>query len=304
MPRKLPWLTQSTAKKKEAVTSFEGPKTSRPTKRQRVFTPEFDEEEENEFIRAGASNARKGKERAERAMSSSPIRSSAEEGPPPKEYMKEGVGADDDWMMVEDEFLATATLFTKHLHQAEYARLRKLHVETKPTAGGRPILQNGKVPAETKNRLSAEAKAKAQWNSIQKSFGYEEGEYPSSPERSNLRGLTKGPPPSAALTASQRQAKPKQRRDLSPPRRRRETTTPTARQSNRSILAGVAKELDGISASDDSDDLDAPARLRQPVRPAMSRNRKVFGASNITTTIAHNIETGIIISFLHLRFPR
>ncbi|KAF2804847.1 uncharacterized protein BDZ99DRAFT_502294 [Mytilinidion resinicola] len=285
MPRKLPWLTQSTAKAKQAASSSEGPKAARPAKRQRLVTPEFDEYEENEFIRADASNVRKGKERAERAMSSSPIRSSAEEGPPPKEYMKEGIGADDDWMMVEDEFLATATLFTKHLHQAEYARLRKLHVETKPTAGGMPTLQNGKMPAETKNRLSAEAKATAQWNLIQKSFGYEEGEHPSSPERSNLRGLTKGPPPSAVLSANPRQPKPKPRRDSSPPQRRRETTTTSARQSNRSILAGAAKELNGISASDDSDDLDAPARPRQSAKPAMSRAQKCFGGPNTSKSL-------------------
>lgn len=47
--------------------------------------------------------------------------------PPPRvEFMREGSEADDAWIMVEDEFWSTAKLFTQHLHQAEYYRLKQL----------------------------------------------------------------------------------------------------------------------------------------------------------------------------------
>ena len=40
--------------------------------------------------------------------------------------MHPGLNADDIYVMVEDEFLATAQLYTQHLHQAEYQRLKAL----------------------------------------------------------------------------------------------------------------------------------------------------------------------------------
>ncbi|PGH11744.1 hypothetical protein AJ80_07005 [Polytolypa hystricis UAMH7299] len=42
--------------------------------------------------------------------------------PPPEELMREGLDGDDLYIMVEDEFLATAQMFTRHLHHAEYLR--------------------------------------------------------------------------------------------------------------------------------------------------------------------------------------
>ena len=40
--------------------------------------------------------------------------------------MIDGMENDDGWMMVEDELLTTARLFTAHLHHAEYQRLKEL----------------------------------------------------------------------------------------------------------------------------------------------------------------------------------
>ncbi|KAF2859231.1 hypothetical protein K470DRAFT_271797 [Piedraia hortae CBS 480.64] len=56
--------------------------------------------------------------------SSSPILDAAPAGPPPVEYMRPG---DEEWRMVEDEFLATAQTFTRHIHHAEYERLMQKH---------------------------------------------------------------------------------------------------------------------------------------------------------------------------------
>lgn len=43
--------------------------------------------------------------------------------------MREGLVGDDLWIMVEDEFMMTAREFTRHLHQAEYDRLKRLAKE-------------------------------------------------------------------------------------------------------------------------------------------------------------------------------
>lgn len=53
---------------------------------------------------------------------------------------------DDEWMMVEDEFLETAKLFTRHLHIAEYEKLKATIEEKKKEAAGiaRPVIANAK----------------------------------------------------------------------------------------------------------------------------------------------------------------
>ncbi|KAK4161555.1 hypothetical protein QBC43DRAFT_217393 [Cladorrhinum sp. PSN259] len=55
----------------------------------------------------------------------SPSTSPAPE-PPKEEFMIDGVDHDDRYRMVEDEFLCVASQFTKHLHAAEYQRLKGL----------------------------------------------------------------------------------------------------------------------------------------------------------------------------------
>lgn len=75
--------------------------------------------------------------------------------------MRAGLDADDMYIMVEDEFLATAQLYTAHLHHAEYQRLKALSRNrnvkspdiTRPVSG--PALRD-----ETRKRKAAEARAK------------------------------------------------------------------------------------------------------------------------------------------------
>lgn len=57
--------------------------------------------------------------------------------------MRAGTGADDAWMMVEDEFLATASLYTGHLHAAAYA-VQKRRAEAK----GRKVLRTLERPTD------------------------------------------------------------------------------------------------------------------------------------------------------------
>ncbi|KAL8949956.1 MAG: hypothetical protein Q9222_003967, partial [Ikaeria aurantiellina] len=61
--------------------------------------------------------------------------------------------------MVEDEFLSTATLYTSHLHHAEYVRLKKLAASKPPhnkSLENRPTDSITALRLETKRKKSAE----------------------------------------------------------------------------------------------------------------------------------------------------
>ncbi|KAI4945945.1 hypothetical protein J4E91_007386 [Alternaria rosae] len=64
---------------------------------------------------------------------------------------------DDEWMMVEDEFLETAKLFTRHLHIAEYEKLKAIIEEKKKEAA--EVTRS--VVANAKRSTSGEMKEKA-----------------------------------------------------------------------------------------------------------------------------------------------
>ncbi|EGD86009.1 uncharacterized protein TERG_02275 [Trichophyton rubrum CBS 118892] len=98
MPRVLPW-------------ELDEPKRERST-------PERPIKRELGAQRSSTSTALSG--RLNRTPSTSPVRE-----PPSEELMINGLDADDQYIMVEDEFLSTARSFTAHLHRAEYTRKRK-----------------------------------------------------------------------------------------------------------------------------------------------------------------------------------
>ena len=62
---------------------------------------------------------------------------------------------DDGWMMVEDEFLQTAKLFTRHLHLAEYERLRKELRASKGKEVVRPVVASAKPNIEYQLKTKA-----------------------------------------------------------------------------------------------------------------------------------------------------
>ncbi|KAL8883153.1 MAG: hypothetical protein Q9192_007408 [Flavoplaca navasiana] len=80
-------------------------------------------------------------------------------------YMREGLSHDDIYIMVEDEFLSTAQLFTSHLHHAEYVRL-KIAAKARnassllpnSNAMSRPTDSITTMRAETKKKKEAEAR--------------------------------------------------------------------------------------------------------------------------------------------------
>lgn len=128
MPRRLPWEIEDSKSSK--------PKLPRATPRKRVKVDAGDGDAFSDTTESTPKKRRTGKmntkdpgpdssEHPTRSLGRTP--SSSPPPPPPKrELMREGLDGDDIWIMVEDEFLETAATFTRHLHQAEYKRLKNL----------------------------------------------------------------------------------------------------------------------------------------------------------------------------------
>ena len=117
MPRKLPWLADAAPKRGKAK---DVPSSSPKPKRKRDSSPEDLVDSDLNAI-GSVTPEQKPKRRPDRTPSTSPP-----PAPPDVEYMREGYNADDIYVMVEDEFLSTAKVFTQYIHHAEYVRLKKL----------------------------------------------------------------------------------------------------------------------------------------------------------------------------------
>ncbi|KAJ4315887.1 hypothetical protein N0V94_005715 [Neodidymelliopsis sp. IMI 364377] len=110
----------------------------------------------------------------ERAPSSSP--------PPLSDYalpyaepMRKGTSKfdlqDDEWMMVEDEFLETAKLFTRHLHIAEYDRLKEsIEAKKKEAEISRPVVAGAKRSVEGTMKEKAKVQNSKQKRAIRDVF--------------------------------------------------------------------------------------------------------------------------------------
>jgi hypothetical protein len=101
---------------------------------------------------------------------------------PQVEYMRKGVSKfdlrDDEWMMVEDEFLETAKLFTRHLHIAEYDKLKE-RIEAKKkeqVQAVKPVVAGGKLSVEETMKKKAEVQAKRQHKAIRDVFASQDDE--------------------------------------------------------------------------------------------------------------------------------
>nr|POF16289.1 hypothetical protein CFP56_23807 [Quercus suber] len=170
MPRNLPWISEAAASKKR-TSEAQRPPVSR---QDREGTPE-DLVDANLNATGVVTPERRRAIRPARTPSTSPP-----PAPPEVEFMQEGFDADDIWMMVEDEFYATAQKFTRHIHRAEYDRLRRL-----ARSRGDRILQalergtdgRTKQSTELKRKLEAEKRGRKIQGEIKKAVGEEsEGE--------------------------------------------------------------------------------------------------------------------------------
>lgn len=192
MPRQLPW----TSKAGSSRTQVKAP----PQKK----TPVVSEIDDDFFDGNVLAGIKKGKERAvdseddlsnlavepetprtnllrrahrsaDRAPSSSPPPVADVE--PTIELMHKGVSKfdlrDDEWMMVEDEFLETAKLFTRHLHIAEYERLKETIEAKKKQVGNeipRPVVPGAKLSIESAMKEKAKMQEKKQREAIRDVF--------------------------------------------------------------------------------------------------------------------------------------
>ena len=73
----------------------------------------------------------------------------------PIRFMMDGLDEDDGWVMVEDEFLSTAKLYTQHLHHAEYQRLKQL-----ARARNASTMSSIKRPTDGKTAMSMQTRKK------------------------------------------------------------------------------------------------------------------------------------------------
>ncbi|KAJ4340975.1 hypothetical protein N0V95_007344 [Ascochyta clinopodiicola] len=94
---------------------------------------------------------------------------------PHNESMRKGVSKfdlrDDEWMMVEDEFLETAKLFTRHLHIAEYDRLKaSIEAKKKKAEVVRPVVAGAKRSVEGTMKERAKAQDSKQRKAIREVF--------------------------------------------------------------------------------------------------------------------------------------
>ncbi|OAL50375.1 hypothetical protein IQ07DRAFT_587046 [Pyrenochaeta sp. DS3sAY3a] len=137
--------------------------------------------------------------------------------------------------MVEDEFLETAKLFTRHLHIAEYENLKQRIEEKKKEADvARPVVAGAKLSEEGALKEKANIQEKKQKKAIREVFAS------SQLETAEDEASSMGPPPTKLWQSF--------------------TTSSTH------SLSKLPKQpsFPSTTADSDSDDLDAPNR---PVRP-------------------------------------
>ena len=164
---------------------------------------------------------------------------------------------DDEWMMVEDEFLETAKLFTRHLHIAEYDRLKEMiEAKKKDASIARPVVPNANMSAAGAMKEKArvqEQKQKKATRDVFASQDDDEAEAPGITTTSSASIMHNRPMPaydSASKTESGRPDTAQQ-----PPSTRMESDT-------------------------ESEDLDAP---RPPTKPLF----KATTTSGVSKTASH-----------------
>ena len=160
MPRTLPWLVNGSKQNEKKRTKAP---SSPPPRLQRDDTPEDLVDADLNPI-GSVTPQRREKKRAARTPSTSPP-----PAPPDVEYMREGYNADDAYMMVEDEFLSTAKMFTQHMHHAEYVRFKKLaksRGEGVLEAINRPVDGKTQQSKGLKMQMEAEERAKGIKNAM------------------------------------------------------------------------------------------------------------------------------------------
>ncbi|KAK4973227.1 hypothetical protein LTR66_011238 [Elasticomyces elasticus] len=292
MTRTLPWAKGTDTKTKS--------KPERSAKRQRAQTPNLDDDLTISGVSTPGhrprvrSGTRPSHDRyTARVNDSLPARTpstSPPPAPPDEEFMRDGYAADDMWVMVEDEFLETAQLYTQHLHHAEYQRLKKLAKAQKATdlqPISRPVDQRTTMSAETERKIETESTARKIDEGMRNVFGPVESEEDEDDDPwlrdPQLAGLMTSPRKPAAVLSRAVGARSHTRAAAgfsqnmqSPNNRIRSLGTNKAPEDS---IETVSAPLNSVT-SDDDDDLDAPKRRKQVAKPAQVEASSVKGCSS------------------------
>ncbi|KAH8882620.1 hypothetical protein GQ53DRAFT_457151 [Thozetella sp. PMI_491] len=201
MPRQLPWVVKSKPDEKSSPAANVGSTPSRtpaPTGRPRARTS-MPSVPKDSSLQTDAASARRGTGgRANRSPSTSPPPQPVEE-----EFMIDGAEHDDRYRMVEDEFISVAGDFTRHLHAAEYQRLKTLaksqNADTIKNIS-RPV--SGNMTDLVRRRQRALGIAASQRQGIQAVLGKPFDADPNEPwAGTSLQGLMDSPRKSVPLKA-------------------------------------------------------------------------------------------------------
>lgn len=199
--------------------------------------------------------------------------------------MVEGMDDDDKYRMVEDEFLAIAQRFTVHLHAAEYKRQQKMaktrNAETINSIS-RPV--TGKMPDQTKRKVEAVVRAKAQKTIIENLVGKKVGGTELSDDSddddglpyvgTSLHGLMDSPSRKAASlkkisTAATTRAAAGYKQPAQPKSGvRRSLGSPQPRGTAKPSRPDEVLDDNATESSADDDDLDAAPKPSQLARKA------------------------------------
>lgn len=207
--------------------------------------------------------------------------------------MREGFAADDVWMMVEDEFLDTARLFTQHLHHAEYHRLKRLAREKNASALqniSRPVVARGKMSIEAQKKHEARARAERQVEALRNIEGADndveelEDEAPWARDP-HLGGLMSGSQDSTSQLSTIAGIKSKTRAAAGYggttsklPLGKIDASKVSSAHTSKSSIAGLAKEIRRAAASSDEEDLDRYSSSSKPAKQVSVRQSSTSSA--------------------------
>jgi hypothetical protein len=200
MPRQLPWASKGAGSRAQVK-----PTTSRQVAKPRV-APAIDDDFFDDTVLGSSSKGKaKAQEsdddlpqlpedpstprtktrtkdvlRSKRVQSSSPPPMSDDLEQPEVETMRSGASKfdlrDDEWMMVEDEFLETAKIFTRHLHIAEYEKMKETIEAKKQAEVARPVVPNAKLSINGAMKEKAKIQEQKQKKAIRDVFASQKDE--------------------------------------------------------------------------------------------------------------------------------
>lgn len=163
-PRTIPWLTAPS--KPPASSSSPAPKRQKRTK-----TPPPAPANDDDLVDADLNPLNTPPPQNNPKPSRSPS-SSPPPTPPSVAYMQPGYAADDAWMMVEDEFAATAALYTQAVHRAAYAEQKR-----RAEARGAKVLSGvGRATDGVTARDGMAVEREGREKRLREVFGEEDGE--------------------------------------------------------------------------------------------------------------------------------